>query len=438
MIAYVGLGANLGDREATIRAALERLGNVPGVKVDAVSSLRETDPVGGPPQPKFLNGAARLETCLGPEALLEILKTLEIEAGRDPRDPPNHPRSLDLDLLIYGDQGVEKKGIQLPHPRMWDRPFVLDPLEELGCRLPLRAVTLDSDPSHIERITAAAHLAERAASLRAGGFTIGFVPTMGALHAGHASLMRRARRECDRLVVSIFVNPLQFGSEKDLRTYPSNIADDFLVLGEEGVDLLFTPSADELFPPGFASKIQVGAEAEGMEGACRPGHFAGVATVVARLWLLVNPHRSYFGRKDAQQFAALRRLHDDLALSGEILACPIIRDADGLALSSRNQHLQGPDRSAATVLFKALSSCRELYLTGERRKARLLAAARELLDAEPRCHLDYLELRVADSLAELSEPIDRPPQALVAAVIGESPASGTRLIDNMLLQEESS
>ncbi len=431
VIAHIGLGANLGDREASIRTALERLGDTPGVRIDAVSTLRETDPVGGPPQPKFLNGAARLETCLGPEALLEIMHVLEVEAGRDPEDPPNHPRMLDLDLLTYGDLRIEKKGLQLPHPRMWDRAFVLQPLAEIGCRLPDRV-----DSSQIEEISEPAQLVARTASWRSEGLKIGFVPTMGALHEGHASLMRLARRDCDRLVVSIFVNPLQFGSEKDLQTYPNSPEDDRAILRQEAVDLVFTPSVDALFPSGFASKISVGSEAEGMEAASRPGHFSGVATVVARLWLLVNPHCAYFGRKDAQQFAVLRRLHVDLALSGEILACPIIRDGDGLALSSRNQHLRGDDRQAATVLFKALNRCRELYLAGERRKTQLLTPALELLAAEPRCHLDYLELRAADSLDELGEVIEMPPQALLAAVIGESSASGTRLIDNMLLAAE--
>jgi pantoate--beta-alanine ligase len=425
VIAFLGLGSNLGDREGNIRRAVERLGRVPGVRVLDIARLRETKPVGGPSQPDYLNTAARIETRLEPHALLAICQMIERELGRRPDPVRNAPRPIDLDVLLFGDRRIDSRDLVVPHPRMFEREFVLDPLRELG----VDVESLPRPPARPELETEPASLTARSDAWRQNGCTVGLVPTMGALHEGHAALLRRARRECDRVIATIFVNPLQFAPGEDYDRYPRTFDADVALCAREGVDVVFAPARDDLYPPGFCSSIAVGAEAEGMEGLVRPGHFGGVATVVAKLWNLARPDRAYFGRKDAQQVAVLRRLHRDLALSGTLVECDTVREPDGLAMSSRNAYLSPVEREAATVLYRALSAARHAHDLGERRPDALLATARTVLDAEPACAVDYVELRRDDDLLPLpdAQPVPRA-RMLIAARIGR-----TRLIDNATL-----
>ncbi|MGA0869607.1 MAG: pantoate--beta-alanine ligase [Planctomycetota bacterium] len=425
----LGLGSNLGDRDAALLRAVERLRATPGIEVLDVSPFHESVPVGGPPQPTYRNGAARLRTTLPPHALLGVCKAIEREAGRVP-GPRNGPRPLDLDILTYGDVQLETRDLVIPHPRLHERPFVLDPLRALGA-------DVDAIPRGESPRVATTPLDVQARTLewRQGSCTIGFVPTMGALHEGHASLIRRARRECDRVVVSIFVNPLQFAAHEDLDKYPRPLSADLELCRQHGVDLVFVPGVADMYPAGFASRIAVGAEAETMEGASRPGHFVGVATVVARLWSIVLPDRSYYGRKDAQQVAVLRRLHQDLCLSGELVECPIDREEDGLARSSRNVYLGPADRVAARAVPRALAAALDAHRFGETRRDELLAAARRVLEAERRCvGLDYLEIRRDVDLAPWPavEPVGIEARILVAARFGQPP---TRRLDNAAFGE---
>ncbi len=420
--AYLGLGANLGDRETTIRWALEQLAAIPGVDVVAVSRLRETEPVGGPEdQPAYLNGVVALDTSLGAHALLGICKQIEWQSGRDPMASRNAPRPLDLDLLFYGDELIDTPDLVIPHPRLYQREFVLDPLRELG-------VVIEDKPRRElpEVVATVTELRQRCRSWVRGGRTIGLVPTMGALHDGHLSLVERARADCDRVVVTIFVNPLQFGVGEDLDRYPRTLAADVDLLREVGVEMVFVPRDGTVYREGFASHIAVGAEAAELEGAKRPAHFSGVATIVAKLWIAVAPDWAYFGQKDAQQVAVLRRLHQDLDLSGELCECPIVREVDGLAMSSRNSYLDAGDRAAAPVLHRALCAARDDHRAGERDLGRLRARALGVLGDEPRCSLEYLELRREPDLAALADSPVEVARILVAARFGE-----TRLIDNM-------
>lgn len=423
VLAWLGLGSNLGDREANLRFACERLARTPGIAVEAVSTFRETAPVGGPPQGAFLNGAVRIATTLSPPALLAVQKAIEREAGRRADGPHHGPRELDIDLLLYGDATIDTRELVVPHPRLLERSFALDPLRELGV-----------DPGTIPRresprvIRDPAEFAAHCDALRRGGCRLGLVPTMGALHEGHASLMRRARADCDRVAATIFVNPLQFAPHEDLARYPRPFAADLALCAREGVALVFAPSVEAMYGKDFISRIAVGREAVGMEGAVRPDHFSGVATVVTILWSLARPDFGYFGQKDAQQLAVLRRVHQDLRLCGAIVGCPIVRDADGLAMSSRNVYLQPEDRRAAVVIVAALREARARFLAGERDAERLVAAARERLAGEPRCRaVDYVELRAPDDLAPLPKGPIGPARLLIAARFGD-PA--TRLLDN--------
>jgi pantoate--beta-alanine ligase len=254
---------------------------------------------------------------------------------------------------------------------------------------------------------------------RMDGSSIGLVPTMGALHAGHQSLVDAARRENDRVVVSVFVNPIQFGPGEDLARYPNSPERDLSVLRAAGVDAIYKPSVADMYPGGSSTRVVVHGVADSLEGAARPGHFEGVATVVTKLVAATSANRAYFGQKDAQQVAVVRRLASDLDLGVEIRVCPTVREDDGLALSSRNAYLSAPERMAAVCLSRALGQAAEAYGRGERNPDRLRAILRKAIESEPLAQLEYAE--VVDP-ATFSTPGT---QAVLAVRIGK-----TRLIDN--------
>ena len=265
---------------------------------------------------------------------------------------------------------------------------------------------------------------------RRGLGDLGLVPTMGYLHAGHLSLVERAKAECAAVAVSIFVNPTQFGPNEDLSRYPRDLPRDLQMLEAAGVDLVFAPEPSEIYPPGFATEIRVGGVTDVLEGAVRPGHFAGVATVVAKLFNIVQPTRAYFGQKDAQQSVVIRKLVRDLDLPVEIVVAPTVREADGLALSSRNSYLTPEQRAAAPTIFRALTAARMLFDGGERDAEALRQAMRATIAAQPDMRIDYVSVADPQTLQELSR-VDRAALASMAVRLG-----ATRLIDNLLLGSE--
>jgi pantoate--beta-alanine ligase len=259
---------------------------------------------------------------------------------------------------------------------------------------------------------------------------LGFVPTMGALHEGHFSLVRAARKQCSPVAVSIFVNPKQFGPAEDLRKYPRRFEADRAALEKLGVDYLFAPAPEEMYPGSFRTSVSVEGLSDRLEGKSRPGHFRGVATVVLKLFEIIQPRFAYFGRKDAQQARILRQMAGDLDLDTQLVVCPIVREPDGLALSSRNVYLDANDRRSATALYRSLDAVRREIGAGERDPMRLLVAARRVIDAEPVVTLDYAEIVDAETL----EPVvglRRPCLVLLAAFVGK-----TRLIDNALIEPD--
>jgi len=262
---------------------------------------------------------------------------------------------------------------------------------------------------------------------RRGGKRLGFVPTMGALHEGHLSLVRTARAACDVVAVSIFVNPTQFGPNEDLAKYPRDFERDRDLLEKEGVELLFAPSVEEMYPAGGVTWVTVEELSGKLDGRSRPGHFRGVTTVVAKLFHIVEPDAAFFGQKDAAQVAIVRRMVRDLKFPVEIVACPIVREADGLAMSSRNAYLDGAQRRQALVLHRALIRVKELWEAGERDAEKLGAAGREEVTGEKSVRLDYFEIVDAETLDPVENLADG---ALVAAAAFVGP---TRLIDNILL-----
>ncbi len=256
---------------------------------------------------------------------------------------------------------------------------------------------------------------------------VGFVPTMGYLHLGHLALVKRARRENPTVIVSVYVNPCQFGPSEDFAGYPRELNRDLELLQTEGVDVVFVPSDDEMYPPEFSSWVDVEKVTEHLEGASRPGHFRGVATIVAKLFNIVRPSRAYFGEKDAQQVLVIKRMVADLNMGIEIAVEPTVRESDGLAMSSRNSYLNPEERRAATVLFKALMLARQLREGGEEDAEKTRWRMISLIQEEPLARIDYVSIADAETLEELNS-LDRPALASLAVRIGK-----TRLIDNMPL-----
>ena len=267
---------------------------------------------------------------------------------------------------------------------------------------------------------------ELRAALAAAPRPLGLVPTMGWLHAGHRSLMARARDENATTIATIFVNPRQFNEAADYQRYPRNEARDLAICAEEGIDIVFAPDVAEVYPAGFDTTVSVGAVARPLEGAARPGHFDGVATVVAILFDLIGAERAYFGQKDAQQVMVIRQMARDLAIGTEVVACPTVREPDGLALSSRNVHLSPPERAAAPVLRRALLAGRACWAGGERSAEAIRSVMRDVLAAEPLALPAYVSVADGRTLAELDRVADGSPALLSLAVHFGS----TRLIDN--------
>ena len=264
-------------------------------------------------------------------------------------------------------------------------------------------------------------------AVRRAGKRLGFVPTMGALHEGHLSLVRAARASCDVVAASIFVNPTQFGPNEDLAKYPRSFDRDRESLEREGVEFLFAPSVEEMYPAGAVTWVTVEGLSDKLDGRSRPGHFRGVTTVVEKLFHVVEPDAAFFGQKDAAQVAIIRRMVRDLSLSVEIVVCPIIREPDGLAMSSRNTYLDREQRKRALVLHRSLMHIQKLAESGEQEAAKLVAAGREDFAQVPSVRLDYLEIVHPDTLDPVKD-ISAGALAAVAAFVGS-----TRLIDNLLL-----
>lgn len=278
-------------------------------------------------------------------------------------------------------------------------------------------------------LTTVAGMQAASAELRRRGRRIGFVPTMGALHEGHLSLVRRSKQQADGTVVSIFVNPAQFGPHGDYLNYPRDLDRDTHRLEQESVDFLFAPPVEEMYPSDFQTYVTLEPVSAPLEGQFRPGHFRGVATVVLKLVSIVQPDVAFFGRKDAQQCAVIQRMVRDLNLPLEIVVCPIIREPDGLAMSSRNAYLSPDERPAARLLYHSLCRARDLIRSGERRPEPILAEMRQLISREPQARIDYIEVVDPDGFTPTARVEGR---ALIALAVWIGRA---RLLDNLLVEE---
>src|SRR5215467_6957156 len=276
-------------------------------------------------------------------------------------------------------------------------------------------------------LTSAAEVTAVSKEARRAGKSVGFVPTMGALHQGHLSLVRTARAQADVVIASVFVNPLQFGPNEDFSKYPRDAERDSAMLAAEKTDYLFLPSVDEMYPPGATTWVNVEGLSEKLDGRSRPGHFRGVTTVVAKLFNIVQPDFAFFGQKDAAQAAIIRKMVRELGSEVHIVVCPIVREKDGLAMSSRNVYLNPEQRKQATALYRSLTRVQTLADQGEANSSKLIVAGKQVIAEEPRVRLDYFEIVSWETLDPVPD-VSKGALVAVAAYVGE-----TRLIDNMLL-----
>jgi pantoate--beta-alanine ligase len=426
---FLGLGANLGDREEALREAVAVLPDVV-----AVSPVYETDPVDSPEgSPPYLNAVVELDSALGPRQLLQVAGRVEAALGRV-RTGPNAPRTLDVDVLLAGNEIVDEPDLVVPHPRLRQRRFVLAPLADLAPELvtadeldaaggEVRRTDLRLEPGPVRVVRTAAGLAAALDAERLGGRTVGVVPTLGALHDGHASLVRQAAAENDLTCVTIFVNPLQFGPGEDLGAYPRTLEADLRIAAAAGATMAFVPPPEQMdMGP---TRVVVGGPGAVLEALTRPGHLEGVATVVTRLFALAGRCRAYFGEKDWQQLQVVTRLAADLGLPVEVVGCPTVREPDGLALSSRNAYLTPEERAAAPVLHRALRAGAASIIAGERDPEVVAELVGSIVEAEP------LATLVSSDVVD-SATLEPPPvltgsiRLLVAARFGRA-----RLIDNI-------
>lgn len=438
---YIGLGSNLGYRKGNIRKAvslLEGLG-----RISKISSIYETEPVGPVEQRWFLNAVVEIETDLEPRELLLRLKELERRIGRSEGGERWGPREIDLDILFYGDLVMEDEDLIIPHPRIGERRFVLEPLYEIAPDLihPITGSTVSEmlkevRDRHVVRrmrdlevVRSISDMKEISKKLRQEGKVIGFVPTMGYLHEGHLSLIRESKRRCDITVVSIFVNPTQFGPSEDYERYPRDLERDIALSSSEGVDYLFVPEVGEMYPEGFCTYVEIiGKLTSTMCGRSRPTFFRGVTTVVTKLFNIVSPHMAFFGEKDFQQLQVVRRMVRDLNMDVEIVPVPTVREKDGLAMSSRNSYLSPEGRKAATILYRSLMAAKEMVEKGERAAARIKGMIEEMIRSEPLARIDYIAIVDSETLED--KDIVGPGTLIALAVWVED----ARLIDNIVLR----
>jgi pantoate--beta-alanine ligase len=414
---YIGVGSNLGNRKENIRRALELL-KQSKIKVKKVSTIIETDPVGGPPQGKFLNAVLEISTNLKPRDLLETLKNIEEKLGRK-RSVRFGPRTMDLDILLYDGKSIKQKDLVVPHPRMHQRDFVLRPLKEIAPQMFKQEARL------VKTVKEMAGLVKK---FKQQGKTIGFVPTMGYLHEGHLSLIRQSKNDCDVSIVSIFVNPIQFGPQEDFRQYPRDLRRDMLLAKNAGVDIIFFPENKEMYTGSHLTFVNVERLSNVLCGASRPGHFKGVATVLAKLFNIVSPDIAYFGQKDAQQARIIEKMVGDLNFQIEIKVMPTLREKDGLAMSSRNKYLSFQERKDALALFESVEKAREMIKNGQRSINVIQSAMREIIERKKTARIDYLSFVDAGSLNPLKEIKGK---VLIAAAVW---FGTTRLIDNAIVQ----
>ena len=418
---YIGLGSNLGDRKKNLLEAVRLLGADPGIKVESKSSFYETAPQECPPHsPRFLNAAIKINTYLNPPILLKKLKLLEARMGRRNSKKRFSPRPIDLDILLYGNKNITLPNLNIPHPRLNERTFVLKPLKDIA------PAAIKNMAKEMKIITSISGMRAFLSWAKSKNKTIGFVPTMGYLHPGHLSLIKQAKMGCDICVVSIFVNPLQFGPKEDYQKYPQELELDRILAKSAGADAIFHPDVKEMYPDNYFTYVNVEKLTAGLCGESRPGHFKGVTTVVAKLFNIIQPDIAYFGQKDYQQAIVIKKMSADLNMPLKIKIMPTVREPDGLALSSRNSYLNAQERIEALCLYQALQKAKALIHKGEKDRPRIIKMIRTEILKNKSAKIDYVTIADPQTLLPLNR-INGKTLIALAVWIGK-----TRLIDNIL------
>ena len=426
---YIALGSNIAPRKFFIDSAAKKIAEEKEITLKRHSSVYDTYPVGGPPQDRFLNSVVEIETSLKPRELL--LKLLQIERlfGRI-RHGKNRPRTIDLDILLYDDLVLRKRGVVIPHPRMHKRDFVMLGMNEISPTVIHPVLKKSVNKIYNERKMRTIRSPKEAYSyicaLKRKGKRIGFVPTMGYLHEGHLSLIKKARCENDIVVISIFVNPVQFGPREDYRRYPRDLKRDKAMAKKAGVDIIFYPDTKDMYAPSYSTYVDVEKISENLCGHFRPGHVRGVATVVTKLFNIIPADNAYFGQKDAQQAFIIKRMAKDLNIPTSIKMVPIVREKDGLAMSSRNTYLSKKERSEATALFKSLRLANNLIRKGARKANVIIKRMKDLI-RKSSVRIEYISIVDTDELKDI-KIVKGKVLIAIAAYFAK-----TRLIDNIIV-----
>ena len=451
---WLGLGSNMGDRLKWLRFAVSFLAGHPGITIGKISSVYETSPWGVEGQENYYNAVVEISTELGPYELLQLTQKAEELSGRE-RKYHWAPRRLDIDILLIEGLVLDDPRLTVPHPLMKQRLFVLQPLAEIaGCmtlpdgeklsdilcgiggeqkvKLLIKGSEWMRGNEQMKTVSSVKEMGELARSWHKEGKTVGLVPTMGYLHQGHLSLIEAARNNNDIVVVSIFVNPTQFGPNEDYERYPRDLAADSLACEQAGVDVIFAPEPREMYPEHFITYVEPTQLETRLCGVTRPIHFRGVCTVVLKLFNIVQPDNAYFGQKDAQQFFILERMVRDLNLDDKLTLhrMPIIREEDGLARSSRNVYLSQEERQQALCLSRAVAAAERCYAAGQRDSQSIISLMEKEISSSPLARIDYLTLVDTVDLLPVSR-IEGPVLVAMAVYFGN-----TRLIDNTILGEK--
>lgn len=428
---YIALGSNIVPRRFFINSAIKKISRENNINLKRRSSIYDTYPVGGPPQNRFLNSVIEIKTSLKPHELLSKLLRIENSLGRI-RLCKNSPRTIDLDILLYEDLIINDRDLIIPHPHMHNRDFVMFGLNEIAPDVIHPVLKKSICDVYNERDMKIIRSPETAynyiCSLKRKGRRIGFVPTMGYLHEGHLSLMRRARRENDIVVISIFINPIQFGQREDYNRYPRDFSRDKSLLKKEGVDVIFYPDIKGMYAFNYSTYVNVDKISENLCGRFRPGHFRGVATIVTKLFNIIPADNAYFGQKDAQQAFIIKRMVRDLNIPVKVKILPTVREKNGLAMSSRNTYLNERERREATVLFKSLLLAKDLIKKGERKANKIIRRMKDLIKSESSAMVEYISIVDTEELNDL-RILKGKVLIAIAAHFGK-----TRLIDNIILR----
>lgn len=368
-----------------------------------------------------MNSALKIKTSLPAPELLRQLQDIENTLGRKRTKQRNAPREIDLDILLYGRQKINLPHLKIPHLRLKERAFVLKPLKEIAPRI------IHSLAGEIPVISKISRMRRFIAIIKNQDKTIGFVPTMGYLHQGHLSLIKQAKKDCDICVLSIFVNPIQFGPKEDYNKYPRDLEQDRILAASAGCDCVFYPEVKEMYPKDYLTYVNVEKISQGLCGESRPGHFQGVATVVNKLFNIIQPDIAYFGEKDYQQAVVIKRMVLDLNMPLAIKLMPIIREQDGLAMSSRNSYLNPQERADAAILHQSLCKAKKLIKDGEIDTAKIIAKIKKEITSKDCAKIDYLSIVNPKTLEELKTIRG---DAIIALAVW---FGKTRLIDNMLI-----